>query len=149
MSEAVNHPKHYTSHPSGYEAIQVCEHLGFCAGNAVKYLWRCGDKHASPVEDLRKALWYTQRILSRFEEESPPTVLNLPEPPAYGFGTNFFGNLSLTYTHVAVLMAALVYESRGYIAGAMAHIVRGVEYMDPVDLRIAAYYIERAIENAG
>jgi len=38
--DAVNHPRHYTEHPSGIECIQVVEHMGFCLGNAVKYIWR-------------------------------------------------------------------------------------------------------------
>lgn len=58
---AVNHPKHYTSHPSGIEAITVCEHMGFNLGNAVKYLWRADLKHDTPAEDLEKAIWYIRR----------------------------------------------------------------------------------------
>src|SRR5581483_2936486 len=38
--DMVNHPPHYTSHPSGVECIQVTEHMNFCLGNAIKYLWR-------------------------------------------------------------------------------------------------------------
>ena len=30
--DAVNHPKHYTSHPSGVECIAITEHMGFCLG---------------------------------------------------------------------------------------------------------------------
>lgn len=44
VNDAVNHPKHYTSHPSKIECIQVTEHLNFCIGNAIKYLWRAGLK---------------------------------------------------------------------------------------------------------
>ena len=42
--ERVNHPKHYNSHPSGVECIDVVEVLSFNVGNAIKYLWRHGDK---------------------------------------------------------------------------------------------------------
>lgn len=68
MSEhdAVNHPKHYTSHPSGIECIQVTEHMGFNLGNAVKYIWRA-DLKANAIEDLRKAKWYIERELMRRE----------------------------------------------------------------------------------
>jgi hypothetical protein len=63
MSDSVNHPKHYVSHPSGIEAIELCEHLDFCLGNAVKYLFRAGLK--DPVlQDLQKAAWYLRRELS-------------------------------------------------------------------------------------
>ena len=41
--DPVNHPKHYTNSQSGVECIEVTEHLNFCIGNAIKYLWRSGD----------------------------------------------------------------------------------------------------------
>jgi len=56
----VNHPKHYTSHPSGIECIEVAEHYGFCIGSAIKYLWRAGLK-GDAVEDLHKAVWFIER----------------------------------------------------------------------------------------
>lgn len=65
----VNHPPHYTSHPSGIEAIQITEHMNFCLGNAIKYIWRAGLKSKSPVEDLRKARWYIDRELRRLTKE--------------------------------------------------------------------------------
>lgn len=71
MTDLVNHPAHYTAHPSGVEAIQITEHLNFCVGNAMKYLWRAGLKTASPLEDLRKAEWYVKREISRLEGDGP------------------------------------------------------------------------------
>lgn len=65
MSDTVNNPKHYTSHPSGIEAITVCEHMGFNLGNAMKYIWRAGIKTDDPVEDLEKARWYLNREIER------------------------------------------------------------------------------------
>lgn len=59
MHDPVNHPKHYTEHPSGIECIQVTRHFNFCLGNAIKYIWRAGLKD-NAVEDLRKAVWYLQ-----------------------------------------------------------------------------------------
>jgi hypothetical protein len=61
-ADPVNHPKHYTSHPSGVECIQITEHMGFNLGNAVKYIWRA-DLKDDAVEDLRKARWYVDREL--------------------------------------------------------------------------------------
>lgn len=61
--DPVNHPKHYTSHPSGIECIQVTRHMGFNIGNAVKYLWRC-DLKKDAIEDLEKAIWYIQDEIS-------------------------------------------------------------------------------------
>ena len=56
----VNHPRHYNTHPSGVECITVVEHMGFCLGNAVKYIWRADEKGKS-IEDLEKARWYIDR----------------------------------------------------------------------------------------
>ena len=64
MEDIVNHPKHYTSHPSGIECIQVTEHMGFNLGNAVKYIWRADLKNDA-IEDLKKAAWYIDREIKR------------------------------------------------------------------------------------
>jgi len=55
--DPVNHPTHYTSHPSGVECIQVTRHFGFNLGNAIKYIWRA-DLKGDSIEDLKKAVWY-------------------------------------------------------------------------------------------
>lgn len=67
-TDLVNHPPHYTSHPSGVECIQITEHMPFCLGNAIKYLWRCDGKNG--VEDLRKAEWYVRREIAKREAEA-------------------------------------------------------------------------------
>jgi hypothetical protein len=56
--DPVNHPKHYTEHPSGIECIEITRHMGFNLGNAMKYIWRSDLKNG--VEDLEKAIWYIQ-----------------------------------------------------------------------------------------
>jgi hypothetical protein len=61
--DPVDHPAHYTRHPSGVECIAITEHMGFCLGNAIKYIWRADLKNG--VEDLRKARWYIDRELAR------------------------------------------------------------------------------------
>lgn len=66
QSDPVNHPKHYTSHPSGVECITVTEHMNFNLGNAMKYIWRAGDK-GNMIEDLKKAQWYLTREIIRLE----------------------------------------------------------------------------------
>lgn len=62
--DPVNHPKHYTAHPSGVECIQITEHMGFNLGNAMKYIWRADEKN-NAIEDLRKAVWYVQREIAK------------------------------------------------------------------------------------
>ena len=64
MTDTVNNPKHYTSHPSGVECIEITEHMNFCLGNAVKYIWRANLK-GKEIEDLRKARWYIDREIQR------------------------------------------------------------------------------------
>jgi len=63
MNDVVNKPKHYTSHPSGIDCIQITEHMSFNLGNALKYIWRC-DLKKDAVEDLRKAQWYISREIA-------------------------------------------------------------------------------------
>lgn len=65
--DPVNHPKHYTSHPSGVECIEICEHMGFNLGNANKYIWRA-DLKRNAIEDLEKAVWYLNREIKRRNE---------------------------------------------------------------------------------
>lgn len=64
QDDPVNAPRHYRSHPSGVECIQITEHMSFCLGNAVKYIWRADEK-GNAVEDLRKARWYIDREIER------------------------------------------------------------------------------------
>ena len=63
-NDVVNHPKHYTNHPSGVECIQITEHMGFNLGNALKYIWRC-DLKRDTIEDLQKAKWYIEREIAK------------------------------------------------------------------------------------
>lgn len=85
MSDAVNHPKHYTSDPSGIECIDITRHRNFNVGNAMKYLWRAGLKAADAptfeanehtsvhvgkqIEDLKKARWYIADEIKRLGGE--------------------------------------------------------------------------------
>lgn len=66
--DAVNHPAHYTA--GGIEAIEYIEakltpeeFAGYCKGNALKYMSRAGKKDNS-AEDLAKARWYLDRLLT-------------------------------------------------------------------------------------
>lgn len=68
--DPVNNPKHYTSHPSGVECIDITKHYNFQIGNAMKYLWRQGLKNDSgmsdvekQIEDCKKAIWYINSFI--------------------------------------------------------------------------------------
>lgn len=68
QEDKVNHPRHYTNHPSGIECIEITQHHDFCVGNAIKYLWRAGIKDTTTeIEDLRKAIWYIERKIQLIE----------------------------------------------------------------------------------
>lgn len=67
-NDPVNHPSHYTD--GKIEVIDFIEDkgLGFCLGNAVKYISRAGKKDpAKTVEDLKKAAWYLNREIQTRE----------------------------------------------------------------------------------
>jgi hypothetical protein len=67
--DMVNHPKHYTSDPSGVECIEITRHRNFNIGNAMKYLWRAGLKDDKKhVEDLKKAIFYISDEINRLED---------------------------------------------------------------------------------
>lgn len=72
-NDPVNHPAHYTSHPSGIECIQITRWMNFNMGNVIKYVWRAGNK-GNALEDLKKARWYLDDEIKRrepnFEEPS-------------------------------------------------------------------------------
>ena len=66
MYDSVNHPAHYNV--GKFEVIDVIEdwQLGFCLGNAVKYIARAGRKEPSKTaEDLRKAIWYIEYFIKQ------------------------------------------------------------------------------------
>lgn len=66
MEDQVNHPRHYTIHPSGIETIEITEHMGFCLGNVIKYVMRAPYK-GKHIEDLEKAAWYLNREINRLK----------------------------------------------------------------------------------
>lgn len=74
--DPVNHPAHYTS--GGIECIDAMQAAfgddavkGFCLCNAFKYLWRHRQKNG--VEDLKKARWYLNRLITEMEVEDDDT----------------------------------------------------------------------------
>ena len=65
---AVNHPSHYNQ--GKIEVIDAIEEWGldFCEGNVIKYVARHRHKN-EPLEDLKKAQWYLERLILRLENE--------------------------------------------------------------------------------
>ena len=70
--DMVNHPSHYISE-TGLETIDVIEAFTFdltgmeavCTGNVLKYI--CRWKHKNGLQDLKKAQWYLDRLITRIE----------------------------------------------------------------------------------
>lgn len=68
----VNHPSHYNS--GKFEVIDIIDEFGkeyegsdgFCFGNVVKYVLRA--KHKNGIEDLKKARWYLDRLIAKWED---------------------------------------------------------------------------------
>lgn len=85
MRDMVNHPSHYQSQ-NGLEAIDVIE--AFTAGlegieavdtaNAIKYILRWKNKNG--IEDLKKAIWYIEHLISKLEhaKNTNPYMGELP-----------------------------------------------------------------------
>ena len=65
--EMVDHPDHYNQ--GKIEVIDAIEDwdLNFNEGNVVKYVARHRHK-INPLEDLKKAKWYLDRIIRKYED---------------------------------------------------------------------------------
>lgn len=70
--DPVNHPSHYTQ--GGIECIDAIkasmteiEFRGFLKGQVIKYMWRYALK-GKPVEDLKKAEFYRNRLVEEIEK---------------------------------------------------------------------------------
>ena len=69
--DMINHPSHYTQ--GGIECIEALkasmstdEFRGYLKGCQMKYMWRYRLKNG--VEDLKKARWYLNRLISEMED---------------------------------------------------------------------------------
>tara|TARA_R100000008_G_scaffold17117_1_gene8493 strand:+ start:29 stop:238 length:210 start_codon:yes stop_codon:yes gene_type:complete len=65
--ERVDHPDHYNQ---GIEVIDYIDswNLDFTTGNIIKYVSRHKYKD-EPLEDLKKARWYLDRLISKYEDK--------------------------------------------------------------------------------
>ena len=72
----VKAPKHYTD--TKIEVIDYIEdkNLGFCLGNAIKYISRAGKKNSAAmndkekaIQDLQKSIWYIERRIKELQED--------------------------------------------------------------------------------
>ncbi len=86
--DRVNHPNHYQG-LGGLEASDVIWAFtadltgfeAFCAGNAIKYILRWN--HKNGTEDLRKAKWYIDELISARREAEGKSGEHKEEPYDY------------------------------------------------------------------
>jgi hypothetical protein len=79
LGDAVRHPKHYNSHPSGIECVEFSELLPGNLAHVCVYVWRHAHK-GRPIEDLEKALWFLERELRRTRTEHDEESAHLKSP---------------------------------------------------------------------
>lgn len=73
MSDAINHPSHYTQ--GSIECIDAIAEVvkdlkgmeAVDTANAMKYMWRW--KHKNGAQDVKKAIWYMMDLAKRLEAE--------------------------------------------------------------------------------
>ena len=72
--DPVHFPQHYNE--GGIEAIDAItasmslnEFKGYLKGNVLKYVWRYAYKK-KPLEDLNKAKWYLEKLISLHEDDT-------------------------------------------------------------------------------
>lgn len=70
--DPVNQPQHYAS--GEIECIDAIRasmtkeaFCGYLKGNMQKYMWRY-EKKINPVEDIKKARWYSERLIKELED---------------------------------------------------------------------------------
>lgn len=127
-NDPVNHPKHYTDHPSGIECIELTEQMSFNLGNAFKYLHRADLKGAT-IQDLEKSYWYVSREIARI-------------PPATRDWTAFIGHTFWRESWDSLGARYLEAEESGNVWIAK-HLI--LDCKDPDDLHAALFNIRAEI----
>lgn len=88
IDRAVNHPSHYCDNASGIETITITRYLDCDCANVWKYCMRYLDKvksdpeHATPYQDLGKAIFYLNDFLKNFTDGSGNVTNEHPVPSA-------------------------------------------------------------------
>jgi len=127
MTDQVNHPTHYTNHPSGIECIKVTQHMSFTLGNAFKYLFRAEAKNGD--EDYRKALWYLDRGI-KFRGGARTVMCDYP-------------SVMVTVDHIAAA------DPRTEIARAMRCIGKAAfKHIGTSDLECAVEEVQKWLKNS-
>lgn len=76
LEEEVNQPKHYRTHESGVEAIEITRWLIGDLSNAWKYAMRYEDKE-TPKKDILKCIWYLNDFHRSFINDNNECTVSL------------------------------------------------------------------------
>lgn len=132
--DAIN-PSHYKSHPSGLEAIEIIENYMVNLGNAIKYLWRLGQKDAS-AQELNKARWYVRRETK---------YLNETQQGAH-YKVSYVNPITKGLT-LGLIERYLSFEPEGTLRDAKELIMRAPFYVQSLDaLEVADNLLARLID---
>ena len=75
--EHVDHPKHYRGKIECIDYLEdklnIDEFIGFLKGTVMKYMDRLGKKE-NDLDDSRKAAWYLDRLIKKYQEKSMETI---------------------------------------------------------------------------
>lgn len=73
--DPVQRPAHYNKHPSGIQTIELTRLCPGSLSNAIKYIWRAGEKN-DIIEDMRKCVWYLDDYAASLDRgDAPPQVV--------------------------------------------------------------------------
>jgi len=139
MNDEVNNPSHYNQ--NGIEVIDVIETYAkhdFRLANVLKYVCRAGYK-GHPLQDLQKAQWYLNRVVSEMEVAEALTDESWLDP-AYHPATNHHEFCSSLATRIAGEDESAQkikdeyykfdrFEIQGYCASCDAEIAKGQPYI--------------------
>lgn len=86
VPDLVNHPPHYELNgpPCAgcgrpIQCIEVREAMTANLSDAIKYLWRQGNKDGEdPIKDLNKSVWYIEREIKRLQAGGSTTTDEAP-----------------------------------------------------------------------
>jgi hypothetical protein len=140
MVSEVDHPRHYNAcgpkdedGTAKFEVIKIIEDwgLGFCLGNALKYICRAPHK-GKQIEDLEKALWYIRRACNHPETLKARSARNMHPrvvSKAWGLADDLGDAVVTLYDGDIHLVEAVLVN---YIAELKASLVRPTESDNPL-----------------
>ena len=75
MADMINSPEHYaTGAVETIDSIKSSmgsyQFMGYLQGNIIKYACRMWRKNDDPTEDLKKMIWYANRLIKEIEEDN-------------------------------------------------------------------------------